>query len=200
MTDPLTLCALIAIKASLILGILALLPRAVGRCWPSGCTVWQRLGIVTLLILPAAVSFFPSIAVPVLPPPKASTVATTPIVVTPLSHKIPGKSLPVIVENMSSTTGSRNDFQFFNAAANVPPDLIAETKAVDRNLVSGAAELKPLVVTATQRSTQFNSGQSGLAGIVVCYILVSSLLLKTMETEFLNTLWTRYLSCSIVAM
>lgn len=57
----------LACKSSLILGIVSLMSFMAGRRWPSSCSIWARVGIVTLFILPGAVSFFPTIAIPVLP-------------------------------------------------------------------------------------------------------------------------------------
>ena len=55
-------------KSTLILGIVALITFVAGRRWPSGCSVWKRVGIVTLLILPCVVGFVPTINLPVLSP------------------------------------------------------------------------------------------------------------------------------------
>ncbi|WP_397571397.1 M56 family metallopeptidase [Schlesneria sp. T3-172] len=55
------------IKSSLILGISVLMTLLAGQRWPEQCSLWKRVAIVALLVLPVAMAFFPSISIPLLP-------------------------------------------------------------------------------------------------------------------------------------
>ncbi len=70
MTDFVWLVLLLGCKATLILGLVAVIFALAGRRWPQNCMLWQRLGIVALLGLPVAVWALPTIGIPVLSAPR----------------------------------------------------------------------------------------------------------------------------------
>jgi beta-lactamase regulating signal transducer with metallopeptidase domain/parvulin-like peptidyl-prolyl isomerase len=69
MTGFSPLLLMIVYKSSLILGIVTAMTFLAGRLWTHGCSVWKRVGIAGLLILPFAVCILPTISIPVLSPP-----------------------------------------------------------------------------------------------------------------------------------
>ena len=68
MTDLQSTLLAIGCKSTLILGIVSALACVAGRHRAYACTVWKRVGVVALLILPMAARCLPSIEIPVLSP------------------------------------------------------------------------------------------------------------------------------------
>lgn len=58
----------LACKSTVIFGLVAMITIVLGRRWPSACSIWKRVGIVSLLILPVTISLLPSIEIPIFPP------------------------------------------------------------------------------------------------------------------------------------
>lgn len=75
MTDLQWLVVVLGCKATLILGLVAGLFALTGRRWPQNCRLWQRLGVVALLVLPVAAWALPTLSIPLLPAPRPITVA-----------------------------------------------------------------------------------------------------------------------------
>ncbi|HEY2253481.1 MAG TPA: M56 family metallopeptidase, partial [Planctomycetaceae bacterium] len=74
MTESDRLVLLLAGKVTLILGLVAALTLVAGRRWPQNCALWQRLGVLALLILPVAAWSLPAIGIPVLSAPRPTVV------------------------------------------------------------------------------------------------------------------------------
>lgn len=116
----------IGCKATLILAIISTVMLVAGRRWPQLSTVWKRVGIVTLLVLPFVGWGLPAITIPILPPADVVVAIPANPLVGATTTPIDARPAVSLIDQPSESEVSYSGWQPF-----VDPSFLEETKPID---------------------------------------------------------------------
>lgn len=170
MTDIQFLGISIACKSTLLLAIVSLVMFVGARRSPGICMVWQRVGILGLLIVPFAVCVIPTIDIPVLPSKYSDDLAEAAVISPKTSSRSTSIPSPAVEFAGESSRFEREMTDAISAThmASIPVEYPT----------NAATPLEPVPVTTVQRSNL-------LSRIIFSYGLVLSVLLS----RFVGALW-----------